>query len=46
METLEMSKNADLPTAPTIYADMGANGQREIFCDNQGLQKESILQRL
>lgn len=34
-----MSKNADLPAAPTIYADMGVNGQREIFCDNQGLTK-------
>lgn len=34
-----MSKNADLPAAPTIYADMGTNGQREIFCDNRGLTK-------
>lgn len=32
-------KNADMPAAPTIYADMGHNGQREIFCDNQGLTK-------
>jgi hypothetical protein len=32
-------KNGNMPAAPTIYADMGHNGQREIFCDNQGLTK-------
>lgn len=32
-------KNGNVPAAPTIYADMGHNGQREIFCDNQGLTK-------
>ncbi len=32
-------KNGDLPAAPTIYADMAANGQREIYCDQTGLTK-------
>lgn len=32
-------KNGNMPVSPTIYADMGNNGQREIFCDNQGLTK-------
>lgn len=34
-----MIKNGDLPAAPTIYADMAANGQREIYCDQTGLTK-------
>lgn len=32
-------KNGDLPAMPTIYADMAANGQREIYCDQTGLTK-------
>jgi len=36
-------KNGDLPAAPTIYADMAANGQREIYCDQTGLTKREQL---
>lgn len=32
-------KNGNLPAMPTIYADMGTNGQREIYCDQTGLTK-------
>lgn len=35
----EKMKNGDLPAMPTIYADMGTNGQREIYCDQTGLTK-------
>jgi len=31
--------NGDMPASPIIYADMGHNGQREIFCENTGLTK-------
>ena len=36
-------KNSDMPASPTIYADMGANGQREIFSDNTGLTKREMF---
>lgn len=36
-------KNGDLPASPTIYADMGINGQREIYCDQHGLTKREIF---
>ena len=36
-------KNADLPANPTIYADMGHNGQREIYCDQAGLTKREMF---
>ena len=36
-------KNADLPANPTIYADMGHNGQREIYCDQTGLTKREMF---
>jgi len=35
--------NGDMPASPTIYADMGHNGQREIFCDNTGLTKREAF---
>ena len=36
-------KNGDLPASPTIYADMGINGQREIYCDQHGLTKREMF---
>ena len=36
-------KNADMPAMPTIYADMAANGQREIYCDQVGLTKREMF---
>ena len=35
--------NADKPAMPTVYADMGHNGQREIYCDNYGLTKREYF---
>ena len=32
-------KNGDLPASPTVYADLAANGQRELYCDQAGLSK-------
>ena len=32
-------KNGDLPASPTVYADLDANGQRELYCDQAGLSK-------
>lgn len=33
------TNNGNLPAAPTIYADVAANGQREIYCTEVGLTK-------
>lgn len=38
-----MISNKDMPAMPTIYADMAANGQREIYCDQTGLTKREMF---
>lgn len=37
------TNNGDLPASPTIYADMAPNGQREIYCVNEGLTKREMF---
>jgi len=37
------TNNGNLPAAPTIYADMAANGQREIYCTEVGLTKREMF---
>lgn len=39
-------KNGDLPVNPTIYADLAPNGQREIYCDQEGLTKREYFAAL
>lgn len=35
--------NANTPAQPTLYADLGHNGQRELYCDNTGFSKREEL---
>ncbi len=37
------TNNGNLPAAPTIYADMAANCQREIYCTEVGLTKREMF---
>jgi len=38
-----MTKNANLPAMPCVYADMAANGQREIHTPDSGLTKLELF---
>jgi hypothetical protein len=35
--------NANTPAQPILYADLGHNGQRELYCDNTGFSKREEL---
>lgn len=35
--------NANTPAQPTLYADLGHNGQRELYCDDTGFSKREEL---
>lgn len=39
----EEIKNGDLPAYPTPYCDFAPNGDREFYCDNNGMTKREVI---
>lgn len=40
---MDKVKNSDSPANPLVYADLSANGGREIYCSDVGLTKREMF---